>query len=107
MASFPPAPPKAATSDPSSASAKQVFPSSAPVLPSCSVSFEPGKTRSVSLDQRELQQQRALDHRKIIVGDHGQHGVAFGRDMGVDAFHVVDLVAEIGFEDRWAVDGGA
>src|SRR6188768_2530816 len=49
-----------------------------------------------SLHQRELQQQIALDHGKIIVRNQGQHGVAFGRDMGVDALHVVDLVAEIG-----------
>ena len=36
-----------------------------------------------------------------------QHGVALRRDVGVDAFHVVDLVAEIGVEDRGAVDHGA
>ncbi len=47
---------------------------------------------------------RALDQRKIVVGDHRQHGVALRRDMGVDAFHVVDLLAEIGVEDRGAID---
>src|SRR4051812_27185665 len=62
---------------------------------------------AASLRQRELQQQRALDHREIVIGNHGQHGVTLGRDVGVDAFHVVDLVAEVGFEDRRAVDGGA
>ena len=57
-----------------------------------------------SRHQRELQQQRALEHRKIVVGDHGEHGVAFSRHMGVDAFHVVDLLPEISLEDRRAVN---
>src|ERR1700676_1222433 len=57
-----------------------------------------------SLHQPKLQQERALEHREIIVGDHGQHRVALGRDVGVDALHVVDLVAHIGLEDRGAVD---
>src|SRR5712664_1031682 len=54
--------------------------------------------------QRELQQQRALEHGEIVVGNHGQQGVALRRDMGVDAFHVVDLVAQICLEDRGAID---
>src|ERR1700732_3066994 len=56
-----------------------------------------------SLRQRELQQQRALEQREIIVGDHRQHGVALGREVDVDAFHVVDLVPGIGLEDRGAI----
>jgi hypothetical protein len=56
------------------------------------------------LHQRELQQQRALEQGKIIVGDQRQHRVAFGRHMRVDALHVVDLLAEIGLEDRRPID---
>ena len=59
------------------------------------------------LHQLELQQQGALDHGKIVVGDHGQHGVALRRHVGVDAFHVVDLLAQISLEDRGPVDHGA
>src|ERR1700761_3400127 len=45
------------------------------------------KNRSAaSLHQRELQQQRALEQRKIVVGNHRQYGVAFRRHKGVDAF---------------------
>ena len=69
-------------------------------LPACARASR--ATATGSLHQRELQQQRALDHREIVVGDHGQHGVAIRRDMGVDALHVVDFVAEIGIEDRRA-----
>src|ERR1700744_2982670 len=47
---------------------------------------------TASLHQGELQQQRALDQREIVVGDHGQHGVALVSHMGVDAFHIVDLL---------------
>src|SRR3954447_17598089 len=32
------------------------------------------------LHQRELQQQRALEHREIVVGHQRQHGLAIGRD---------------------------
>src|SRR6478752_3271707 len=53
-----------------------------------------------SLHQRELQQQRALEHREIVVRHQRQHGLTLGRDVGVDAFHVVDLVAEIGGEQH-------
>ena len=51
------------------------------------------RLRVTLFHQRELQQQRALDHREIVVGDHGQNGVALRRNVGVDALHVVDLVA--------------
>src|SRR5580704_15558097 len=61
----------------------------------------------ISPDKRELQQQSALDRREIVVGHHGQHGLTLRREMGVDAFHVVDLVGEIGLEDRGAVNDGA
>src|SRR6266404_3169087 len=57
-----------------------------------------------SLYQPKLQQQRALEHREIVIRNHGQHGVALRRDVGVDAFHVVDLVTQIRLEDRGAVD---
>src|SRR3954463_10824640 len=56
------------------------------------------------LHQRELQQQSALEHREIVIRDHRQHRLAVGRDVGVDAFRVVDLVAEIGVEQHGAVD---
>src|SRR5437899_6577287 len=55
------------------------------------ISIDKGEGKS--FHQRELQQQRALDHREIVIGDHGQHGVALLRDVGVDPLHVVDLVA--------------
>src|SRR2546430_12362528 len=60
-----------------------------------------------SLHQRKLQHQRALEHREIVVGSQRQHGVALRREVGVDALHIVDLLAEISIEDRVAVDDGA
>src|SRR4051794_11662969 len=38
------------------------------------------------------------------LGDHGQHGLALRGDKGVDAFHVVDFLAEIDLENDGAVD---
>src|SRR3984957_10399852 len=70
------------------------------VFISVASSLSPGR----QLHHRELQQQRALEHREIVVGNHGQEGGALGGDMGVDALHVVDLVAQIGIEDRGSVD---
>src|SRR5438105_3500456 len=59
-----------------------------------------------SLHQRKLQHHRALEHREIVVGNQRQHGVALRREVGVDALHIVDLLAEISIEDRVAVDDG-
>ena len=65
----------------------------------------PGLRRDDELfHQRELQQQRTLEQREIIVGDQRQHGVAFRRHKGVDALHVIDFAAEVRRENRGTVD---
>ena len=56
------------------------------------------------LRQRELQQQRALQEREIVVGDQREHGVAAGAAVNAQAFHIVDLISEIGLEQDRAVD---
>src|SRR5215471_159091 len=61
-----------------------------------------GSSRS-SLHQRELQQQRALEQREIVVRNHRQHRVTVLGYMRVDPLHIVDLLAEIGLEDRGTV----
>src|ERR1700687_3965156 len=53
--------------------------------------------------QRELQQQIALDEGKIVVRHQRNDGLIACVTVHRDAFHVVDLVGEIGLDQRSAV----
>src|SRR5258708_36549244 len=70
----------------------------------CLPAREEERRRSTLLHQCELQQQVALDHREIVVGNECQHRFAFRRDVGVDAFQVVDFVTRVGIEDGRPID---
>jgi len=50
------------------------------------------------LRQRELQQQRALKRGEIVVGNEGEDDFAARAAVNAQAFHIVDLVAEIDVE---------
>src|SRR5690348_8904999 len=62
-----------------------------------------GKPASVS-HHRKLQQQGALDQRKIIVRDERDDRLAGRIPVHGNAFHIVDLVSEIGLHHRASVD---
>src|SRR2546430_4872152 len=46
--------------------------------------------RSSVICHRELQQDRALDRREVVVGNERQHGLAVRRAVHGEAFHVVE-----------------
>src|SRR6476620_8781860 len=56
------------------------------------------------LRQRELQQQRALKRQEIIVGNEREYDLALRIAVDAQAFHVVDLVAEIRFKQNGPID---